>query len=78
MNKEEGRKGRGGVPLTSPFPLKETLCKVAVVLNREQLYLEGGVLFVTSRILVVDFLKKHCPLEKVAGILVFNAHRLVF
>ena len=42
---------------------------------REALYLGGGVLFITSRILVVDLLKKQCPVDKVAGILVFNAHR---
>lgn len=32
-------------------------------------------MFITSRILVVDLLKKQCPVDKVAGILVFNAHR---
>ena len=42
---------------------------------RELLYLKGGVLFVTSRILVVDLLKQQCPTESVSGILVFNAHR---
>ncbi len=31
----------------------------------------------TSRILVVDLLKKVCPVEKVSGILVYNAHKLV-
>ena len=33
------------------------------------------MLFVTSRILVVDLLKRQCPAESVSGILVFNAHR---
>lgn len=46
-----------------------------VLYFREALYLGGGVLFITSRILVVDLLKKQCPVDKVAGILVFNAHR---
>ena len=46
-----------------------------VLCYREALYLGGGVLFITSRILVVDLLKKQCPVDKVAGILVFNAHR---
>ena len=42
---------------------------------RDLLYLKGGVLFVTSRILVVDLLKRQCPAESVSGILVYNAHR---
>ena len=42
---------------------------------REALYLGGGVLFVTSRILVVDLLKNQCPADKITGVLVFNAHR---
>ena len=42
---------------------------------REKIYLQGGVLFITSRILVVDLLRKYCPVEKVAGLLVYNAHR---
>ena len=42
---------------------------------RELLYLKGGVLFVTSRILVVDLLKRQCPAESVSEILVYNAHR---
>ena len=42
---------------------------------REALYLHGGVLCITSRILVVDLLKKLCPVDKVAGILVCSAHR---
>jgi len=43
--------------------------------EREVLYMKGGVLFITSRILVVDLLRKQCPVDKVAGLLVFNAHR---
>jgi DNA excision repair protein ERCC-4 len=44
--------------------------------ERQSIYLEGGVLYVTSRILVVDMLKMVCPLDKVSGILVYNAHRV--
>ena len=36
---------------------------------------QGGVLFITSRILVVDLLRAQCPVEKVNGILVLNGHR---
>ncbi|XP_011408640.1 PREDICTED: DNA repair endonuclease XPF-like, partial [Amphimedon queenslandica] len=52
--------------VTNEIPAKE----------REELYLKGGVLFVTSRILVVDMLRKVCPVDKVAGILVYNCHRV--
>lgn len=37
--------------------------------------MEGGVQFVTSRILVVDFLTNRVPVEKVTGILVYKAHK---
>jgi hypothetical protein len=33
------------------------------------------VLFVTSRILVVDMLTKRIPIDNIAGIIVVNAHR---
>jgi len=42
---------------------------------REAIYLKGGVLFITSRIIVMDLLKKICPVEKVLGILVYRAHK---
>ena len=44
---------------------------------REAIYLKGGVLFITSRIIVVDLLKKICPVEKIMGILIYRAHKLV-
>lgn len=43
--------------------------------TRELLYQRGGVVFITSRILVVDLLRGQCPLERVAGLLVWNAHK---
>jgi DNA excision repair protein ERCC-4 len=60
-----------GVPqlpkvITNEFSAKE----------RESLYMQGGVLFITSRILVVDMLRKTCPLDKVAGIMVCHAHKI--
>lgn len=42
-----------------------------------QRYLNGGVLFVTSRILVVDILKDNVPTDMVKGIIVNNSHRYV-
>ncbi|XP_074643083.1 DNA repair endonuclease XPF-like isoform X2 [Tubulanus polymorphus] len=38
---------------------------------------EGGVLFVTSRILVVDILTDRLPTELVTGIIVYKAHRII-
>ncbi|GLH07493.1 DNA repair endonuclease XPF [Gryllus bimaculatus] len=45
--------------------------------DREIVYLEGGVLFVSSRILVVDLLKNRLPIEKVTGFLVYRAHAIL-
>jgi len=44
---------------------------------RDSLYLSGGVLFVTSRILVVDMLTKRLPIHLVTGIVVYRAHKYV-
>lgn len=41
------------------------------------MYLEGGVLFITGRILVVDLLKNRVPLHLVTGILVYRAHNIL-
>ena len=42
---------------------------------REKIYLQGGVLFITSCIFVVELLRKYCPVENVAGLLVYNTHK---
>ncbi|XP_028403688.1 DNA repair endonuclease XPF-like isoform X1 [Dendronephthya gigantea] len=47
------------------------------VSDREVLYLNGGVLFVTSRILVVDMLTKKLPIHLVTGIVVCKAHKII-
>lgn len=44
--------------------------------ERAELYLLGGVLIVTSRILIVDLLAERVPVEQVSGVLVANAHRV--
>ncbi|CAG9863066.1 unnamed protein product [Phyllotreta striolata] len=44
--------------------------------EREDLYLSGGINFVTTRILVVDMLKKRLPIEKITGIVVLRAHSI--
>ncbi|XP_027695290.1 DNA repair endonuclease XPF [Vombatus ursinus] len=45
--------------------------------SRYEVYTQGGVLFVTSRILVVDFLTDRIPSDLITGILVYKAHRII-
>lgn len=45
--------------------------------DRRELYANGGVFFITSRILVVDFLKQIIPAEKITGMVVFRAHNVL-
>ena len=44
---------------------------------REDVYLSGGIQFVTTRILVVDMLKRRVPIEKITGIIVLRAHTVL-
>ncbi len=57
------------------LPLKTELKNAIYYNNRARIYLGGGVIGITSRILVVDMLNKMLPVEKLSGILVNNAHR---
>lgn len=41
------------------------------------MYLEGGIHFITTRILVVDLLKKRIPIELITGIFVLRAHTII-
>ncbi|KAF5287071.1 hypothetical protein FQA39_LY16056 [Lamprigera yunnana] len=45
--------------------------------DRENMYLLGGVHFITTRILVVDLLKQRIPIEHVTGIVVLRAHTVL-
>ncbi|CAL8302324.1 unnamed protein product [Lota lota] len=45
--------------------------------ERYDVYTQGGVLFVTSRILVVDFLTDRIPADLISGILVYRAHKII-
>ncbi|XP_063621572.1 DNA repair endonuclease XPF isoform X1 [Cydia splendana] len=45
--------------------------------EREKVYLEGGVQFVSTRILVVDLLKQRVPVAKITGIIVLRAHTVL-
>lgn len=40
--------------------------------------MQGGIHFITSRILMVDLLQNRVPVKNVAGIIVHHAHQLVF
>eukprot|EP00040_Diaphanoeca_grandis_P031254 m.186662 g.186662 ORF g.186662 m.186662 type:complete len:1016 (-) comp32275_c4_seq6:246-3293(-) len=44
--------------------------------KRNEMYLGAGVLFVTSRILVMDILLKKAPTDLITGIIVLNAHTI--
>ncbi|PIK43490.1 putative DNA repair endonuclease XPF isoform X3 [Apostichopus japonicus] len=45
--------------------------------ERQAVYLEGGVLFITSRILVVDLLTDRIPTHLVTGIIINKAHKII-
>ncbi|XP_009982557.1 PREDICTED: DNA repair endonuclease XPF, partial [Tauraco erythrolophus] len=45
--------------------------------TRYEFYTQGGVIFATSRILVVDFLTDRIPANLITGILVYKAHRII-
>lgn len=47
----------------------------ASVSMRERIYAEGGILSVTSRILVVDLLSKLLDPEKITGMVVLHADK---
>ena len=53
----------------------ETSFKITATACRQRLYLEGGVLFITARILVVDILVERIPIHLITGILVYRAHK---
>ncbi|MCO5559047.1 hypothetical protein L7F22_012639 [Adiantum nelumboides] len=44
--------------------------------DRLSFYAQGGVAFITSRILIVDLLNERVPLARVSGLVFLNAHRL--
>ncbi|XP_023175651.2 DNA repair endonuclease XPF [Drosophila hydei] len=45
--------------------------------ERERVYLEGGIQFISTRILVVDLLKQRIPIELITGIIVMRAHSII-
>ncbi|CAL9698808.1 unnamed protein product [Knipowitschia caucasica] len=57
--------------------LPRTVTSDTLSTDRYSVYTEGGVLFVTSRILVVDLLTDRIPAHLVSGILVYRAHKII-
>ncbi|XP_027196921.2 DNA repair endonuclease XPF mei-9 [Dermatophagoides pteronyssinus] len=45
--------------------------------ERHNMYLAGGVIFITTRILIVDMLAKRVPIQSISGIIVLNSHRII-
>uniref|UniRef100_A0A8C9TMV2 DNA repair endonuclease XPF n=1 Tax=Scleropages formosus TaxID=113540 RepID=A0A8C9TMV2_SCLFO len=57
--------------------LPRTITSEVASSERYDVYTQGGVLFVTSRILVVDFLTDRIPAHLISGILVYRAHKII-
>uniref|UniRef100_A0AAG5CVB2 DNA repair endonuclease XPF n=1 Tax=Anopheles atroparvus TaxID=41427 RepID=A0AAG5CVB2_ANOAO len=45
--------------------------------ERERAYLQGGIQFISTRILVVDLLKNRIPIELITGMFVVRAHEII-
>ncbi|XP_014290214.1 DNA repair endonuclease XPF [Halyomorpha halys] len=58
-------------------PLPKVISAEVSNSEREKLYLDGGLLFISSRILVVDLLKERVPIPMITGFIVMRAHRIL-
>lgn len=58
-------------------PLPRLLTSEIGVNDRKSVYMEGGIIFSSSRILVVDMLMDRLPIDLVTGILVYKAHKVI-
>ena len=45
--------------------------------ERHEVYMNGGVIFITARILVIDMLTERVPFKLVSGLIVYNAHTII-
>lgn len=45
--------------------------------DRQSIYLDGGVQFCSSRVLLVDLLQNRIPIDRIAAIFVYRAHQQV-
>jgi DNA excision repair protein ERCC-4 len=46
-------------------------------IEREKVYLAGGIQFISTQVLVVDLLKNRVPAELITGIFVLRAHQII-
>ena len=58
-------------------------CNIASTIHetnvvRQELYKRGGLISVTSRILVVDMLQEDIPVQLITGMLILHAEKCVF
>lgn len=58
-------------------PLPKTITADVNTKDRYEVYMDGGVLFVSSRILVVDMLVDRIPIDLITGIIVYRAHKIL-
>ncbi|XP_054274769.1 DNA repair endonuclease XPF-like [Macrosteles quadrilineatus] len=58
-------------------PLPRVITSETTNTDREKVYLEGGVLMVSARILVVDLLRGRVPVAHVTGFVVLRAHKIL-
>ncbi|XP_054163438.1 LOW QUALITY PROTEIN: DNA repair endonuclease XPF-like [Oppia nitens] len=55
---------------------KRVTAESCAAADRRELYMNGGVVFMTTRILVVDMLTSRVPFELISGVIVYNAHTI--
>lgn len=58
-------------------PLPKIITADVSTKDRYEVYMDGGVLFVSSRILVVDMLVDRIPIDLITGIIVYRAHKIL-
>ncbi|XP_076352632.1 DNA repair endonuclease XPF-like [Tachypleus tridentatus] len=58
-------------------PAPKLITSECGVNDRYQIYMQGGTMFVTSRILVVDMLTWRVPIDLITGIIVYKAHKIL-
>ncbi|XP_054712964.1 DNA repair endonuclease XPF-like [Uloborus diversus] len=58
-------------------PLPKIITSEVSTKDRYEVYMAGGVLFVSSRILVVDMLVDRVPINLITGLIVFRAHKIL-
>ncbi|XP_047494472.1 DNA repair endonuclease XPF-like [Penaeus chinensis] len=58
-------------------PIPRCVTAECSVNERSQIYANGGVLFVTSRILVMDILMERAPVDLITGVIVWKAHKIL-